>query len=106
MSIENIKFGLGSIKPLPKQLEPLKNEPKTEEKKGSFVEMFKQAIKDVNDLQIGADKKIEGLMLEKPGISAHDAMIALEKASIAFQMMTQIRRQITRAYEEVMRTQV
>ena len=37
---------------------------------------------------------------------AHEAMIALEKADIAFQLMNTIRGKIVRAYEEVMRMQV
>lgn len=106
MSIEGIKIGLGAIKPISQKLEPLSSQPKIGEKKTSFAEMLKDAVKDVNSLQTGADKQIEEVMLQKPGASTHDAMIALEKAGIAFQMMNQIRRQITRAYEEVMRTQI
>jgi flagellar hook-basal body complex protein FliE len=33
-------------------------------------------------------------------------MVALEKADVAFQLMSAIRGKIVRAYEEVMRTQV
>ncbi len=71
----------------------------------SFSELFGEAIQDVNSLQADADTKIEGMMTGK-GVSTHSAMIALEKADIAFQLMNQIRGKIVRAYEEVMRTQV
>jgi flagellar hook-basal body complex protein FliE len=44
--------------------------------------------------------------MKKAGVTTHEAMIALEKADIAFQLMTSIKSKIIRAYEEVMRTQV
>ena len=106
MSIESIKFGLGSIKPLPKEIQAPKTEIQPAGGKGSFADVFEKAIKDVNDLQQGANQQIESLMLQKPGVTTHDAMIALEKADIAFQMMNQVRSKIVRAYEEVIRTQV
>jgi flagellar hook-basal body complex protein FliE len=45
-------------------------------------------------------------MILGKGVQTHEAMIALEKADVAFQLMNNIRMKITRAYEEVMRTQV
>ena len=73
--------------------------------KQSFAEAFKDAIKEVDDLQKDADKQIESMVTgENP--NPHTAMIALEKADMAFQMMNAIRAKIVRAYEEVIRTQV
>lgn len=72
----------------------------------SFGEMFKDALQEVNNLQVEADQKISGLTMGNPAVSSHDAMIALEKADLAFTLMSQIRSRIVRAYEEVMRTQV
>lgn len=73
---------------------------------GSFGEALNDAIKEVDSLQKDADKQIEGLVLKADGATPHEAMVALEKADVAFQMMNQIRSKIIRAYEEVMRTQV
>jgi flagellar hook-basal body complex protein FliE len=67
---------------------------------------FENVLKEVNDLQTQADQQIEGLTLRKDGITPHTAMVALEKADVAFQLMSAIRGKIVRAYEEVMRTQV
>ena len=72
----------------------------------SFGDMFSEAIKDVDQMQLEADRQIEGLTMGKDGITTHDAMIALEKADIAFQLMNTIRGKIVRAYEEVLRTQI
>jgi flagellar hook-basal body complex protein FliE len=68
--------------------------------------MFENALQEVNQLQTQADQQIEGLTLKKDGVTPHTAMVALEKADVAFQLMSAIRGKIVRAYEEVMRTQV
>jgi flagellar hook-basal body complex protein FliE len=107
MSIDGINFSLKGLGPIqPKStVEPTQ----TTEKAGSktsFGQMFSDAIKEVDKMQTDADKQIEGMVLGKEGVTTHGAMIALEKADIAFQLMTSIRSKIIRAYEEVIRTQV
>lgn len=77
----------------------------TEQAKG-FGQFLKEAVEDVNHMQNAADKQIQGLVTNQPGFTSHEAMIALEKADVAFQLMNAVRSKIVRAYEEVMRTQV
>lgn len=72
----------------------------------SFGEMFSDAIKQVDSVQKQAENHIEGVTLGKDGYTTHGAMLALEKADAAFQMMNNIRAKIIRAYEDVLRTQV
>ncbi len=84
-------------------------EPKTSDssqKTKGFGDFLKDAVQDVNTVQNQAEKQIEGIVLNKPGFTSHEAMLALEKADIAFQLMNAVRSKIVRAYEEVMRTQV
>ncbi len=79
----------------------------TDSAKGSsFGDMLSNALKEVNEMQNDADQQIEGLTMKKDGVTPHSAMLALEKADIAFQLMSSIRSKIIRAYEEVIRTQV
>jgi len=73
---------------------------------GGFEDVLTDALKEVNTLQNEADSQIEALTLKKEGVTPHTAMVALEKADIAFQLMSAIRGKIVRAYEEVIRTQV
>ena len=68
--------------------------------------MFSNAIKEVDSMQKQADNQVEGLTLRKEGYTTHGAMLALEKADAAFQLMNNIRSKIIRAYEDVLRTQV
>jgi flagellar hook-basal body complex protein FliE len=71
-----------------------------------FADMLKSAIQEVDDMQKVADTKISGLVTGKGGVTTHEAMIALEQADVAFQLMNQVRAKIVRAYEDVMRTQL
>ena len=105
--IDKIDMGMKAIQPIipqpdakPKGLENV------EEKGKSFGTMLNEAIKEVNQLQQSADQKVEDLTMGKPGVTNHEAIIALEKADVAFQLMTRVQSKIIRAYEEVMRTQV
>jgi flagellar hook-basal body complex protein FliE len=109
MSIDNVKFSLKSLESISKPMEskqPGKIPGAGEEGKESFGSVLKTALSEVNGMQLTADGHIEDLVLGKGNVSTHDAMIALEKADVAFQMMNTIRGRIIRAYEEVMRTQV
>ncbi len=72
---------------------------------GSFGDMLKQAVTEINQLQNSADKAITNVQLGQSG-SIHDAMIALEKADLSFRAMMQVRNKILEAYQEVMRMQV
>lgn len=103
MSIESVKPLFKSIEGIKGIIEPAKSE---EVKGSSFSELLKGAIKEVDVLQKEADGQIQGLVTGDGTISPHGAMIALEKADMAFQMMSAVRSKIIRAYEEVIRTQV
>lgn len=88
--------------PAPKGPEPAQGKPEAP----SFSNMLHDAIREVDVLQDEANRQIEGVILKKDGVTTHDAMLALEKADIAFQLMNTIRGKIVRAYEDIIRTQV
>ncbi len=71
---------------------------------GGFKSVLKTAIQDVNTLQLQADDAVAKLQANKG--SMHEALIAMEKASLSFQTMLQVRNKIVDAYQEVMRMQV
>ena len=78
---------------------------KPTKQEGGFGNMLSNAIKEVDTLQKTADNQMEQMILGKNS-NPHEAMIALEKADVAFQLMNSVRAKIVRAYEEVMRAQV
>lgn len=75
------------------------------ENKGSFGDLLKKKIEEINKLQSDADSAIAKVELSDSG-SIHEAMIALEKASISFKTMMTVRNKLLEAYQEVMRMQV
>ena len=105
--IDKIDIGMRGIQPIIPQpnVQP-KGTATVEEKGKSFGSMLSDALKEVNQLQTSADQKVEDLTMGKAGVTNHEAIIALEKADVAFQLMTRVQSKIIRAYEEVMRTQV
>lgn len=90
---------------IPAAIEPRQPEDGKQADGVTFGAVLKNAIMDINKLQTDADKSIAKVQLEDVG-SIHDAMIALEKAGISFQVMMQVRNKILDAYQEVMRMQV
>ena len=78
---------------------------KIKEGEGSFGEILNDKVKEINKLQLDADSAIAKVELDDSG-SIHEAIIAMEKASISFKTMLQVRNKILEAYQEVMRMQV
>lgn len=106
MSINKIAANFPPIENLVKPGQGVGQAKEAGKTENSFSDMLGSALKEVNNLQQNADKQIEGLVLGDSKVSPHGAMIALEKADMAFQMMNSIRSKIIRAYEEIIRTQV
>lgn len=99
-----IRSSVDQLKPLG-GIEPQKAGGDQTDQGASFGSVLKDAIQDISKLQNDADTAIAKVQLEDAG-SVHDAMIALEKAGISFQVMMQVRNKILDAYQEVMRMQV
>jgi len=74
-------------------------------KKGSFGEVLKGSIREVNQLQGKADTSINQLIAGESK-NLHETMIAMEKADISFRLMLEVRNKIIDAYHEIMRMQV
>lgn len=72
---------------------------------GNFGDSIKQAINNVNESQQTADKLATKLAVGD-AVEVHQAMIAMQKASTAFQFTVQVRNKILEAYQEIMRMQV
>ncbi len=71
----------------------------------SFSETLTQAIEQVNETQNKADTlatRVATGDMDK----LHEAMIAMEKASLALELSVQVRNKVIEAYQELMRTQV
>lgn len=70
----------------------------------SFSDMLDEAVFHVDQLQAEANQKV-GSMLAGNTADVHDAMIAVQKADLSFQLMMQVRNKVVQAYQEIERMQ-
>lgn len=66
---------------------------------------FTELVGKVNDMQLQSDQAIQKLATGESK-NLHEVMISVEKASISFLFMSQIRNKALEAYQEVMRMSV
>jgi flagellar hook-basal body complex protein FliE len=71
----------------------------------SFVETLKDAVDSVNHQQVRADEMAARFAAGQVE-NVHDAMVSLEKASLSFKFMVEVRNKLLDGYQEVMRMQV
>ncbi len=75
------------------------------EKDNQFSSILKNALDQVNKLQIQSDEYKE-LLATGDIDNLHDITIAAEKANISLQLTLSIRNKLVEAYQEIMRMQV
>ncbi|MFP5235413.1 MAG: flagellar hook-basal body complex protein FliE [Acidobacteriota bacterium] len=66
-----------------------------------FSDLLTDAVGDVNKLQDQAAEAVRGLMTGA-GVDVHQATIATEKASMAFELALAVRNKAVQAYQQVM----
>jgi flagellar hook-basal body complex protein FliE len=67
-----------------------------------FSSLLKDSIDKVNDAQLQAGKLAEDFDAGTTDASLAEVMISLQKASVSFQAMTQVRNKLVEAYKDVM----
>lgn len=74
--------------------------------KTEFSELLKASIDKVNMTQQEAAKLAESFSAGDPSTELSDVMIALQKASVSFQAMTEVRNRLVEAYRDIMSMQL
>lgn len=77
-----------------------------ENKPGGFSDLLKQSIEKVNETQQETGKLKESFEKGDPDVSLNQVMVAVQKADISFQAMTQVRNKLVSAYQDIMNTHV
>jgi|ETN01SMinimDraft_1059929.scaffolds.fasta_scaffold100154_2 flagellar hook-basal body complex protein FliE len=70
-----------------------------------FGDVLNQFVSEVNDKQIASGQAVNDLLSGKD-IPLHQAMIAMQEAGVAFQLMVEVRNKLLEGYQELMRMQV
>lgn len=71
----------------------------------SFADTLSDAVTKVNELSQTADVQMQKLATGETK-NIPEVMISVEKASIAFKLLTQVRNKMIDAYQEIMKMQV
>ncbi|MBY5926554.1 MULTISPECIES: flagellar hook-basal body complex protein FliE [unclassified Halomonas] len=73
---------------------------------GGFADALKSSIQRINELKATADTQAKAFQAGVPGVELNDVMVDMQKASVAFQMVQQVRNRLVSAYRDVMNMQV
>jgi flagellar hook-basal body complex protein FliE len=71
-----------------------------------FGALLKRSVDGVDGAQAQATKLTERFQLGDPKVSLEETMVAVQKASLSFQQLVQIRNRVIAAYHDVMNMQV
>ena len=76
------------------------------EKTGGFEDLLKQSVNKVNNTQQEASKLAEAFQKGDPNVQLSELMVAMQKSSVSFQAMLEVRNKLVSAYQEIMNMQV
>ena len=71
----------------------------------SFSDFLGQMVTEVNAKQGIAGAAVQGVLAGE-NVPLHQAMIAMEEASVSFQLMVEVRNKLLESYQELMRMQI
>jgi len=78
---------------------------KTQPADSSFSGLLGNLVQDVNAKQNVAAQSLQDLQ-NGQNVSLHQTMIAMQEASVSFQLMVEVRNKLLESYQELMRMQV
>ncbi len=68
----------------------------------SFSELLESSVERVNDMQVSAAQAAEAFETGSTEATLPEVMIALQKANLSFQAMTEVRNRLVSAYQDIM----
>ncbi len=67
-----------------------------------FGSMLKQAVEAVNDSQMKTAEMQTAYQMGDPNVDLTEVMIQMQKSSVTFEAMTQVRNRLVTAYQDIM----
>ncbi len=71
-----------------------------------FAALLQSAVDEVNNTQLDARQLTRQFEVGNAEVNLQDVVLSLQKASLSFQTMVQVRNKLVSAYQEVMNMQV
>ena len=72
----------------------------------SFGDAMTQALKGVSAAQAESSRLQREVQMDNPTVSLEETMIAMNRASLGFQAVVQVRNRLVQAYSDIMNMQV
>lgn len=79
-----------------------KAEPAQESANVGFADMLKQSIDKVNETQMEAKRLTTAVETGQGDVDLAQVMVAVQKSSLSFEAMVQVRNKLVEAYKDVM----
>jgi len=71
-----------------------------------FSNILKQSVEKVNETQLESKKLQEAFQTGDPNVNVSEVMVAMQKSSVSFQAMLQVRNKLVNAYQDIMNMQI
>ena len=71
-----------------------------------FSDLLKNSVEKVNDTQQQAKKLAAAFEMGDPNVQMSEVMVAMQKSSVSFQAMLEVRNKLVNAYQEIMNMQI
>jgi len=107
MSQMEIDRVLAQIRSLSTQLRPTPQPAATEGSKPTdFATLMRQGIDQVNQSQQRATELADAFSRGTPGVELPQVMVQMEKATVSFRALTEVRNRLISAYQDIMNMQL
>lgn len=77
-------------------------EPAINAQPSGFSDLLKESIDQVNEAQTLSKELTSAFEAGDPGVGLAEVMVTMQKASISFEAVSQVRNQLLNAYQDVM----
>ncbi len=104
--IDNISQVLNQMRVMAAQAQAIPATEAQPTEGADFSSILKNSVDSVNSTQKQAGQLTEAFQAGDPNTDLADVMVALQKASVSFEAMKQVRGKLVDAYKEIMRMQV
>lgn len=71
-----------------------------------FSDILKQSVNKVNEAQTDTKNLQNAFQAGDPNVQVSEVMVAMQKSSVSFQAMLQVRNKLVNAYQDIMNMQV
>lgn len=97
---------LAQMRAMAAQAQGVQASQETTNQQSEFADLLKQSIDKVNETSQESKRLVDAFQQGDPNVQLSEVMVAMQKSSVSFEAMLQVRNKLVNAYKEVMNMQV